>query len=140
MKVYIGNRNIEDESYRAITEPAVMNYLAEDSECTTIVLDGVLRKYTLNEILNILELCHKKLRIGGLLKIVDIDFDMLIYTYRRNGDIVQLNNAIFQTEIKSFLTRELVLDILIKKFPDLGQSPLGSQLQNIEFDMEFMRK
>lgn len=42
MKVYIGNRNINDGSYKNISEPQIMNYVAEDSECTVIVLDGVL--------------------------------------------------------------------------------------------------
>ena len=44
MKVYIGNRKFNDESFKVITEPEILSYIAEDSECTTIVFDNVLNK------------------------------------------------------------------------------------------------
>lgn len=139
MKIYIGNAQINDESYKAITEPTVLNYLAEDSECNVIVLHKVLTKNNLNEILNILNLCYKKLRIGGTLKIIDIDFDLLCYVYRKNGNLIELNNAIFEGEMRSFITRELLIGLIQNYHSDLGQPSL-SKIQNIEFDLEFVRK
>lgn len=139
MKVYIGNQQVSDESYRSITDPTILNYIAEDSECSVIVLNGVLRKYNLNTSMQILELCYKKLRIGGLLKIIDIDFDLLIYAYQRNGNLVALNNGIFDSEMRSFLTLEFLKDFINQNFRDLGPA-VASRVQNIEFDVEFTRK
>lgn len=138
MKIYIGNKTIEDDSYKSITEPQILNYLSEDSECTVIVLDRVLTKYSLNEIVNVLSLCHKKLRIGGTLKIVDLDFDLLTYIYKKLGDIVQLNNSVFENEMGSFITLELVSGIINSNFKDMENS--FSKIQNVEFDLEFTRK
>lgn len=137
MKIYIGNRKIEDESYQVITEPTVLNYLAEDAECTVIVFDGVLRRYKLPDVQQIIQLAHKKLRIGGMLKIVDVDFDLLLYAYQRNGNLVELNGAIFNNDIGSFLNIDIV-DTILKQFNDLTKN--SQRIQNIEFDMEFIRK
>lgn len=57
MKIYIGSKNIEDDSYQSITDVQVLNYIADDSECTTIILDGVLTKQDLNQAVNVLNLC-----------------------------------------------------------------------------------
>lgn len=137
MKIYIGNRNINDSSYKTINEPQIMNYIAEDSECTVIVLDGVLRKLPIEKVAQTIALANQKLRIGGILKIVDIDFDMLVYVYGKSKNLVDLNNAIFApSEIRSFLSVDLVKEI-IQQHPKLQLQALN--IQNIEFDMEFKR-
>jgi len=51
MKIYIGDKDINDESYKKITEIQILNFVAEDSECTSIVLDNILRKFQLNELI-----------------------------------------------------------------------------------------
>lgn len=139
MKVYIGNQQVNDESYRSITEPSILNYIAEDSECNVIVLNGVLRKHNINDVAKVLSLCHKKLRIGGILKIIDLDFELLMYAYKRNGNLLALNNGIFDSEMRSLLTLDFIKDFVSQNFKDLGP-PVASRIQNIEFDLEFTRK
>ena len=137
MKVYIGNRNINDGSYKNISEPQIMNYVAEDSECTVIVLDGVLRKLPIDQLAQTIALAYKKLRIGGTLKIVDIDFDLLVYAYGKSKNLASLNQAIFApSEIRSFLSVDLLKEI-IQQYPKLSLQSMNSQ--NIEFDAEFKR-
>lgn len=137
MKIYIGNRNINDNSYKTVSEPQIINYIADDSECNVIVLDGVLRKLSINEVAQIIALANRKLRIGGILKIVDIDFDLLVYVYGKSGNLVDLNNAIFAPSgIKSFLSVDLLKEIM-QQYPKLQLQAMN--IQNIEFDMEFKR-
>ena len=138
MKIYIGDKQLNDESYKAIKEPELLKYMADDSECTVIVFDSILRKLNLNNILSHLDNAVKKLRMNGILKIIDIDFDLLLYVYKKNGNIIDLNNAIFaNSEMKSFLSYELVLEIL-SKYPQMHVSNIN--LKNIEFDIELTRK
>lgn len=139
MKIYIGKRQLEDESYKQITEPEMLRFLAEDSECNIIVLDGVLRKYDLNSIAEILRLCRQKIRRNGILKIIDIDFDLLVYVYGKLGDLVPLNTSVFSVEMRSFLSLDLLLNLLRDVAPDLANVQF-SRSQNIEFDVEFIRK
>ena len=137
MKVYIGNRNINDGSYKNISEPQIMNYVAEDSECMVIVLDGVLRKLPIDQLAQTIALAYKKLRIGGTLKIVDIDFDLLVYAYGKSKNLASLNQAIFApSEIRSFLSVDLLKEI-IQQYPKLSLQSMN--IQNIEFDAEFKR-
>ena len=133
----IGNRNINDGSYKNISEPQIMNYVAEDSECTVIVLDGVLRKLPIDQLAQTIALAYKKLRIGGTLKIVDIDFDLLVYAYGKSKNLASLNQAIFApSEIRSFLSVDLLKEI-IQQYPKLSLQSMN--IQNIEFDAEFKR-
>lgn len=137
MKIYIGPKNIEDDSYQSITDVQVLNYIADDSECTTIILDGVLTKQDLNQAVNVLNLCSSKLRLGGKLQIVDIDFDILIYAYGKNQDIKNLNLRVFQSgPINSLLTLDLVKQMCIQ----VGLSIGSISLNNIDFVLECTRK
>jgi len=137
MKIYIGDKDINDESYKKITEIQILNFVAEDSECTSIVLDNILRKFQLNELVGAMQLVAKKTRLGGTISIVDIDFDLLCYVYRKNSDIVSLNQAVANAGgFKSLLTNSLVLELL-KSFP--GFKLVSAQANNIEFRMEIQR-
>lgn len=137
MKIYVGSRVIDDSSYKTVNEPQIINYIAEDSECTVIVLDGILRKQTIDQAVQTIALANKKLRIGGILKIVDIDFDLLVYAYGRSKNLVDLNRAIFApSEVRSFLSVDLIKEI-IQQYPKLQLQALN--IQNIEFDLEFKR-
>jgi predicted SAM-dependent methyltransferase len=114
-----------------------MNYIAEDSECTAIVLDGVLRKLPIDQVAQTIALAYKKLRIGGILKIVDIDFDLLVYVYGKSKNLASLNQAIFApSEIRSFLSVDLLKEIT-QQYPRLSLQSMN--IQNIEFDAEFKR-
>lgn len=138
MKVYIGDKQLNDDTYKTIKDPGMLKYVADDSECTVIVLDGMLRKLNLDSIFIVLDEAIKKLRLGGKLKIIDIDFDLLTHVYKKVGNIVDLNKAVFSSsEVKSFLTYELILEIL-SKYSKLEISMVN--LKNIEFDIEVTRK
>jgi hypothetical protein len=137
MKIYIGSRAVDNGSYKNISEPQIMNYIAEDSECTAIVLDGVLRKLPIDQVAQTIALAYKKLRIGGILKIVDIDFDLLVYVYGKSKNLASLNQAIFApSEIRSFLSVDLLKEIT-QQYPKLSLQSMN--IQNIEFDAEFKR-
>jgi hypothetical protein len=137
MKIYIGSRAVDNGSYKNISEPQIMNYIAEDSECTAIVLDGILRKLPIDQVAQTIALAYKKLRIGGILKIVDIDFDLLVYVYGKSKNLASLNQAIFApSEIRSFLSVDLLKEIT-QQYPKLSLQSMN--IQNIEFDAEFKR-
>ena len=113
MKVYLGNRSIKDESFKVLSQVEMLEYVADDSECTSIILDGLLRQYSINKIPNILSLIVKKLRPEGSLIISDIDFDLLVFAYRKTGNLLELNQMAEQAKgFKSFITNELVKDFL----------------------------
>lgn len=138
MKVYIGNRKLNDESFKVITEPEILNYVAEDSECTTIILDNALSKLKIDDVINTINTTVKKLRINGLLVINDIDFDLLTYLYTRNPNLQELNTLVGGINgFKSFLSSELIKDFM-NNFPNLKLG--GGSLSNIEFKLEYIRE
>jgi len=137
MKVYVGNRNFNDESFKMITEPEILSYIAEDSECTTIVLDNTLTKLKFNDVVSTINMAVSKLRTNGILIINDIDFDLLTYLYTRNPNLQELNTLVSGINgFKSFLSSELVKDIM-KNFPNLNLG--GATLNNLEFKLEYIR-
>jgi hypothetical protein len=137
MKVYVGNRNFNDESFKIITEPEILSYIAEDSECTTIVLDNTLTKLKFNDVVSTINMAVSKLRTNGILIINDIDFDLLTYLYTRNPNLQELNTLVSGINgFKSFLSSELVKDIM-KNFPNLNLG--GATLNNLEFKLEYIR-
>jgi len=138
MKVYIGDKQLNDDTYKTIKDPGVLKYVADDSECTVIVMDGILRRLNLDSVLITIDDAIKKLRLGGKLKIIDIDFDLLMHVYKKIGNIGDLNRAVFSSsEVRSFLNYELILEI-ISKYPKVEVSAVN--LKNIEFDIEVTRK
>jgi hypothetical protein len=138
MKVYIGDKQLNDDTYKTIKDPGVLKYVADDSECTVIVMDGILRRLNLDSVLITIDDAIQKLRLGGKLKIIDIDFDLLMHVYKKIGNIGDLNRAVFlSSEVRSFLNYELILEI-ISKYPKVEVSAVN--LKNIEFDIEVTRK
>jgi hypothetical protein len=137
MKVYLGNRSIKDESFKVLSQVEMLEYVADDSECTSIILDGLLRQYSINKIPNILSLIVKKLRPEGSLIISDIDFDLLVFAYRKTGNLLELNQMAEQAKgFKSFITNELVKDFL-NQFQYIQLKSVV--LSNIEFKLEYTK-
>lgn len=134
-KIYVGNRKLDLEGFQSVSDVEMLNYIAADAECVTIILDGYLRGNHFNYIENIIAFCLQKLRMGGVLKIVDIDFDLLCSAYQKNHNIQDLQ-VIFNKPISSFVTIELVKNIL-EKSGRVVQS--GAVINGIEFDTEFTR-
>lgn len=138
MKVYIGNRQLKDESFKIINDPEMLQYIAEDSECTAIVLDNTLTKINLEEVNNIINLCIKKLRIKGKFIINDIDFELLNYIYSRNPDLKELNGMLQAIGgFKSLLSYELIKNIL-DNYKNMALSSIS--LNNMEFKLEYSRE
>lgn len=138
MKIYIGTRQINDETYKTITEPQILNYLAEDSECTVIAIDNTLRQYNLDNAVQTIDLAVRKLRIGGLLIINDIDFDLLNFVYENNPDIISLNRmAETSGGFKLFLTSDLVKQIM-GQYNTLALS--SAKVNGLEFTLEYKRE
>jgi len=138
MKVYIGNRNFNDESFKVITEPEILSYIAEDSECNTIIIDNSLSKLKFADAVNTISIAVTKLRTNGVLIINDIDFDLLTYLYSRNPNLQELNNLVSGINgFKSFLSNDLIKQIM-SNFPNLSLK--GSVLNNLEFRLEYIRE
>jgi hypothetical protein len=138
MRVYIGDKKLDTDAYKIITEYKILEYIADDSECTEIIIDGVLRQLSIEEVEQCIALSVKKLRSSGSIKIIDIDFDLMIYAYKKLGNINNLNASIFkQSSIKSFLTNSLIMDMFR---PYTNIFPFRIETQNIEFIMELKKK
>jgi hypothetical protein len=138
MKIYVGNREIQEQDFKKTADIKVLDFLADDSECTNIVFDNILSKYPISELGPNIQLAIKKLRIGGLLLINDIDFDILSYLYRKSPNIVELNNSMANFGgFKSFLTNDLISDIM-KNYPEL--KIIANNFNGIEFRLEFTRQ
>jgi predicted SAM-dependent methyltransferase len=138
MKIYIGNRQLKDESFKIINDPEMIQYIAEDSECTVIILDNSLSKLTLDDSVKIIDLCIKKLRIKGKLVINDIDFDLLNYIYSRNPDLKEINGMIQAIGgFKSFISNELIQGF-VDRYNNMRL--LGIALNNMEFKLEYSRE
>jgi hypothetical protein len=138
MKVYIGDRNIDDDSFKKIPQPELLATIADDSECTSIILDNILKRYNINEIPNLLNKTIKKLRIGGSIVICDLDFDLLIFGYKKVNDINAVNNiALAAGPFKSFITYKMIIQ-LMAQYPFLQLE--SANYNNMEFKMEFIRK
>jgi hypothetical protein len=137
MKVYIGH-NQTSEDFKAITEPAILNYIADDSECETIVLDGILKKMNLNDITGYLALVRKKLRLNGILAIKDIDFDLFCFIYGKNANFEELNKFIFDNgSINSMFNYEYILNLLNSS--NTGLELESKNIDGINFILNFRR-
>lgn len=138
MKVYIGNRNIDDQEYKKIIDPKALSVIADDAECSSIVLDGVLHKYNSEEAVGTIKECLKKLRIGGNFIVADVDFDLIVYLYSMNPDLASLNGMIANIGgIKSVFTFSLIKEIM-ESIPGLELKL--AQSANVEFRVEYVRK
>ena len=136
MKVYIGNGNINDESFKSISDAQILNYIADDSECIVIVLDNILRNHKIADIPKILELCKTKLRLGGIIHIADMDFDILNYWYNMTN-IEEFNSKVIQSgPLYSFLNIDFVKNICT----NLGLTVTTAAINNTNFVIEVTRK
>lgn len=145
MKVYIGKQNIQDESFKLISDPAILNYIADDSECSEIILDTCLTRASSDEVIKIVNLCLQKLRINGKLKIIDFDFDLLVYAYQKANELensqakinnlVNLNKLFNNHPIGCFITIEFIKYLL--KGHELKLT--SASIDNVKFGLEYVR-
>ena len=134
-KIYIGYKDFTDPDFKVINNIEMLKYIAADAECNIIILDGFLRCFRFSEVPQVIAFCVQKIRMGGVLKIIDIDFDLLSYTYLKINDIGKLQN-IFERPISSFLNVDTTKQI-VEGSGKMVHS--GAVIKGIEFDMEFTR-
>lgn len=138
MKVYVGNRNINDESFKIIKDVQLLGYMAEDCECTSIVLDHALKQYKLDSLVGVVDNIVKKLRIGANLIINEVDFDLLVFSYNNNPDIIGLNNMVSNLDgFKCLLTFDLIKQ-LMSRYSNLSLTSSASN--GLEFTLEYKRQ
>jgi hypothetical protein len=137
MKVYIGNRSVDSPEYKNLTEVEMLKYIADDSECTSIILDGVLKGLAISEIPPVLNLIVSKLRNKGEIIINDLDFDLLVFAHRKQNNLFELNKMVEGFGgFKSFITYELISDVM-KNFNNIQL--LSINIDNLEFRLTYQK-
>ena len=115
----------------------MLRYIADDSECNTIILDGVIKSLKISEIPSVVDMVVSKLRNGGDLVINDIDFDLLIFAHNKVSDLFELNKMIESTGgFNSVVTYQFVLD-LFNRYNQLKL--ISMDLNNIEFRIAYRK-
>jgi hypothetical protein len=137
MKVYIGNRTIKDQDFKSVGDISMLKYIADDSECTAIVLDGVIKSLKFSEIPNIINMVFTKLRNGGDLVINDIDFDLLVYAHNKMANLAEMNKMIESVgSLNCLVNYQFILDL----FAPYSQLKLVSmELNNLEFRIAYKK-
>jgi hypothetical protein len=137
MKVYIGNRTIKDENFKSIGDVSMLKYIADDSECTAIVLDGIIKSLKFSEIPEIINTIFKKLRNGGDLVINDIDFDLLVFAHNKLANLAEMNQMIESTGgFNCLVTYQFILDLLA---PYTQLKMVSMELNNLEFRIAYKK-
>lgn len=137
MKIYIGNRSVDDQTYKNLTEVEMLKYIADDSECTSIILDGVLKTLTISEIPSVINLVISKMRSNGHLIISDIDFDLLVFAHKKLNNLQELNKMVENFGgFKSFNTYETIVD-LMKTYQNFALQ--SADINNLEFRLTYKK-
>jgi len=137
MKIYIGNRSVDSPEYKNLTEVEMIKYIADDSECTSIILDGVLKNFGISEIPGILNLVISKLRNQGELIISDVDFDLLIFAHKKLNNLLDLNRMVESSGgFKSFITYESITEML-SGYKNI--SLITVNINNLEFRLQYRK-
>lgn len=137
MKIYIGNRSVDSPEYKNLTEVEMIKYIADDSECTSIILDGVLKNFGISEIPGILNLVISKLRNQGELIISDVDFDLLIFAHKKLNNLLDLNRMVESSGgFKSFITYESITEML-SGYNNI--SLITVNINNLEFRLQYRK-
>jgi hypothetical protein len=137
MKIYIGNGSIDNAEYKNLTEVEMLKYIADDSECTSIILDGILKTLGISEIPAVLDLVNKKLRNQGELVIADIDFDLLVFAHKKLNNLKELNQMVESVGgFKSFITYNFISEIM-KNYRNISLT--SADINNLEFKLTFKK-
>jgi hypothetical protein len=133
MKIYIGNQEIDESVFKKIKNVELISYIADDSECTEIVIDNALRTVSMNDLNNRAALIRSKMRLGSKLVVNDIDFDLLSFHQYKNTDIVQANQFLFPC------SSVLNMDLVISLFQSVGLEVVSKTFNGLNFVLEFRR-
>jgi hypothetical protein len=133
MKIYIGNQELEDKSFKCIKGLEMLDIVCDDSECTELLLDNILHKYSINNLNELVKLIVKKIRINSKIVITDIDFELLAFNYANTGDLLQLNQ--FGCPCESMLT----MDFVIELFTSQGLELKVKNYNSLNFILELRR-
>lgn len=133
MRIYIGNQEIDESVFKKIKNVELISYIADDSECTEIVIDNALRMVSMSDLNNRAALIRSKMRLGSKLVINDIDFDLLCFHQYKNTDIAQANQ--FLLPCSSVLN----MDLIISLFQSVGLEVVSKAFNGLNFVLEFRR-
>ena len=133
MKVYIGRQEINDQSFKVIKQIELLDMICDDSECTELIIDNILRQYPLGNLDQLLQLIVRKIRLNGKIVITDVDFELLAFYYSTSADLLQLNNYIHPCS--SLLT----MDYIINLFTTYGLELRVKNYNSLNFILEFWR-
>lgn len=141
MKIYLSNarnENYEAMGYLAIDNINAIDYIVNDSECTSIIIDTFLNSFPIINVPEILFKVVSKLRINGEITIIDNDIDFIANSYTRGTiSFIELNQHYFSNNhIRSFIRLEDIEEML-------KQSNLkikSKQLKNNTFTIVYKRE
>jgi len=133
MKVYLGADS--KNGYEDIPNFALLGQRVLDAEALEIYCDKFLSRFSFSEVPKVLELILKKLRIGGVLRVEENDFQSISrQIFREETPIDVINNHVFPTSgvmTKCMLSFRSVKDLIPESF-ELTKAHFGSHTFSLE--------
>jgi hypothetical protein len=141
LKIYLSNEineNYEAMGYLRVDNINSIDYIAEDSECTSIIIDTFLNKFAIVNVPEVLFKVVSKLRINSEITIIDNDIDLIANNYTRGIiSFMELNEHYFKENfIRSFIRLEDIEDMLSQS----GLVIKSKQLRNNTFTIIYKRE
>jgi len=133
MKVYIGNQEVDTNIFKSAKNIELIKYLADDSECTEIILDNALRDVKTQDLGACASLIRSKMRNGCKLLINDLDFDLLCFFYQKSNDLNEANKILIPSNTL------LNIDLVIALFQSVGLELISKNINGLNFILEFRR-
>lgn len=133
MKVYIGNQEVDKDVFKSINTVELIQYIADDSECTEIILDNALRVVNTQNLSAAATLIKSKMRTGCRLLVNDLDFDLLCFFYQKNNDLNETNKILIPSNTL------LNIDLVMALFQSVGLELISKNINGLNFILEFRR-
>lgn len=127
----------EKIGYTRISSLDHIDYIVENSECTSIIVDNFLNQFFTKDIAGILNKISSKIRINGKITVIENDIDLIANNYTRGFiSFDQFNELMFgDTPVRSFTRIEDVHGILT----GVGLVVQSKQLRDNVFTVSYKR-
>jgi predicted SAM-dependent methyltransferase len=114
MRLIISDEQPVDDSWLYVPDVNLLDVFVENSEAKEIVVDFFLGNFYFAEIPSVIEKICRKLRFGGQITIIDMDFEFLCHKLEYE-EIQRINQVVFDKKpIKSFYNIEYIKSLLEK--------------------------